>query len=63
MEHHRRRGGESTDLEVCWDSYKIAKRNHYHIGNISLWCDTIRMLRNTGKDIRNAHYVCPKDLN
>ena len=52
----------STDLEICWNSYKIAKRNHYHIGNISLWCDTIRMLRKVGKDIRNAHYICPTDL-
>ena len=63
IDHFRHFMMHSTDLEVCWNSYKIAKRNHYHIGNISLWCDTIRMLRSTGKDIHNAHYVCPTDLN
>ncbi|MBR1387726.1 MAG: PcfJ domain-containing protein, partial [Alloprevotella sp.] len=31
-------------------------------GNISLWCDTNRMLSKVGKDIRNAHYICPTDL-
>lgn len=61
-DHFRYFAMHSTDLEVCWNSYKIALRNHYHIGNISLWCDTIRMLRKVGKDIRNAHYVCPSDL-
>ncbi len=62
IDHFRHFIKHSTDLEVCWNSYKIALRNHYHIGNISLWCDTIRMLHNVGKDIRNAHYVCPTDL-
>lgn len=52
----------SADLEVCWHSYKIALRYRYHIDDIGLWCDTIRMLRNTGRDIHNAHYVCPTDL-
>ena len=61
-EHFRYFAMHSADLETCWNSYKIALRNHYYIGNISLWCDTIRMLRTTGKDIRNAHYVCPTDL-
>ena len=62
IDHFRHFMMHSTDLEVCWNSYKIAKRNHYHIGNISLWCDTIRMLSKVGKDIRNAHYICPTDL-
>jgi DNA-directed RNA polymerase subunit RPC12/RpoP len=52
----------SNELDICWYSYKIALRNHYDISNISMWCDTICMLRKTGKDIRNAHYVCPTDL-
>ena len=28
----------------------------------SIWCDYIDMLRHAGKDIRNAHYVCPANL-
>ena len=62
IDHFRHFMMHSTDLEVCWNSYKISMRNHYHIGNISLWCDTIRMLSKVGKDIRNAHYICPTDL-
>ena len=62
IDHFRHFITHPNDLENCWNSYKIALRNHYYIGNISLWCDTIRMLRNMGKDIRNAHYVCPTDL-
>lgn len=62
IDHFRHFITHPNDLENCWNSYKIALRNHYYIGNISLWCDTIRMLRNMGKDIRNAHYICPTDL-
>lgn len=62
IDHFRHFMMHSTDLEVCWNAYKISMRNHYHIGNISLWCDTIRMLSKVGKDIRNAHYICPTDL-
>lgn len=51
-----------ADLEICWNSYKITLRNHYRISDINTWCDTIRMLRTTGKDIHNARYVCPIDL-
>lgn len=34
----------------------------YHIADISLWTDYIRLLERCGKDIHNAHYVCPLDL-
>ena len=27
-----------------------------------LWCDTVRLLEQCGKDIHNAKYICPKDL-
>ncbi len=62
IEHFRYFAGHPANLDTCWNSYKIAMRNHYRIGNIGIWCDTIRMLVNTGKDIRNAHYICPSYL-
>ncbi len=61
-EHFRYFAMHSANLETCWNSYKIAIRNHYQIEDISLWCDTICMLKDTGKDIRNSYYVCPTDL-
>ncbi len=50
------------DLDMYWNTYKIALRNDYHISDISLWVDYIRSLERCGKDIHNAHYVCPSDL-
>lgn len=53
------------DLEYFWPAIKICIRNNYVIkaGDASTWCDYIKMLQRFGKDIRNKHYVCPKDLN
>lgn len=51
-----------TDLDAYWNTYKIVLRNDYHISDISLWVDYIRSLERCGKDIHNAHYVCPSDL-
>ena len=45
-----------------WDSVKICIRNNYTILDGSIWCDYIDMLRHAGKDICNAHYVCPANL-
>ena len=50
------------DFDFCWTSYKITLRQQYKIVDIQLWADYIRMLSRCGKDIRNAHYVCPADL-
>lgn len=50
------------DFDMYWNTYKIALRNDYHISDISLWVDYIRSLERCGKDIHNAHYVCPSDL-
>ena len=50
------------DLNFCWASYKIVLRNGYHIADIQMWVDYIRMLARNGNDIHNAHYVCPKNL-
>ena len=45
-----------------WASYLIAKRHHYHLNNISMWCDYLRMLQNLGQDIRNPKNICPEDF-
>lgn len=49
-------------LDECWAAYRIAMRNNYHISDIGVWADYINMLVQCGKDIHNAHYVCPADL-
>ena len=49
-------------FDTYWSTYKIVLRNDYHISDISLWVDYIHSLERCGKDIRNAHYVCPSDL-
>ncbi len=43
-----------------WASYLIAKRHHYQINNIGMWCDYLMMLKNLGKDIRNPKNICPQ---
>ena len=55
VEHPRR-------LDECWSAYRIVLRNNYHITDIGIWADYIHMLVACGKDIHNAHYVCPSDL-
>ena len=51
-----------TECRMCWASYKIARRHHYAIESIGMWCDYIKMLRTLKKDVRNPHYICPDDL-
>lgn len=43
-------------------SFNICNRNKYIIKDASMWLDYIDLLRHFGKDLRNAHYVCPKNL-
>lgn len=50
------------DLDFCWPSYKIVLRRNYRITDMGIWVDYLRMLDRCGKDLRNAHYVCPADL-
>lgn len=50
------------DLDKVWNSYKITMRNGYRIPDISLWADLVQALEYCGKDIHNAHYVCPDNL-
>ena len=51
-----------AELDKLWDSYKIAMRNGYCISDISLWADLVQALEYCGRDIHNAHYICPDNL-
>jgi hypothetical protein len=46
-----------------WTSIKICLRNSYIVTDASIWRDYIDLLRFFGKDLHNAKYVCPADLN
>lgn len=52
----------SWRINNYWSEYKIAKRNHYQIKDVGIWCDLIDALRFCNKDTHNAHYICPDDL-
>jgi len=45
-----------------WPSIKICIRNKYIIKDATMWRDYIDLLRYFDKDLRSAHYVCPKNL-
>ena len=49
-------------FDLYWNTYKLVLRNSYQISDMSLWTDYIRLLERCGRDIHNAHYVCPLDL-
>lgn len=46
-----------------WDSVKIVMRNKYMIKDAGIWYDYLDLLRYFKKDLHNAKYVCPKNLN
>ncbi len=50
-------------VHTYWASIKICLRNKYKIKDVKIWFDYLDLLRHFGKDLRNAHYVCPKNLN
>ena len=43
-------------------SFNICNRNHYIIRDVGMWNDYIDLLLYFKKDVRNAKYVCPKNL-
>ena len=51
-----------TEMAKYMPSIRICNRNKYVIKDPGIWCDYIDMLEYFGKDVRNAHYVCPSDL-
>lgn len=60
LKHFAEKPGNMDDY---WPSIRIAIRNGYEIHNAGTWCDYIDLLRFFDKDLRNACYVCPADLN
>lgn len=55
--------GWKTNIDKYWASIRICLRNNYQIEDATLWCDYIDFLSHLGKDLHNAKYVCPEDLN
>jgi len=51
-----------NNISGYWASIKICIRNNYKIKDAHNWRDYIDLLHFFGKDLRNAKYVCPKDL-
>ena len=50
-------------LKDYWPAIKICQRNNYPLDKRTyLWMDYVKELLEDGKDIHNAHYVCPVDL-
>lgn len=45
-----------------WPSIKVCLRNNYKIKDVKIWFDYLELLQYLGKDLHNAHYVCPKNL-
>lgn len=45
-----------------WNSIKICIRNRYIVKDVQLYVDYLDLLYWHKKDLRNAHYVCPKNL-
>ena len=49
-------------IDYRWASIKICLRNKYFIKDAKYYLDYLDLLQYFGKDLRNAHYVCPKNL-
>ncbi len=49
-------------MDMLWPALKICLRNHYLPTDANDYIDYVRQLIRLGKDIHNAHYVCPTDL-
>lgn len=45
-----------------WSSIKICLRNNYKVKEARIYLDYLDLLKHFGKDLKNAHYVCPDDL-
>lgn len=51
-----------SKMEKYWSSIRIVLRSKYAVSDASMWYDTLDLLEYFGKDLNNAHYVCPDDL-
>lgn len=55
-------GSLTGSVNRHWPSIKICLRNKYQIKDPNMYFDYLELLQYFGKDLRNAHYVCPKAL-
>lgn len=62
IEHLRYFLSRARKMDEYWQAYKITLRRGYDIADIALWCDYVDMLKRLGKDIYNAHFICPNSL-
>ena len=51
-----------ADIEVYWNTNKIAKRNGYKFKDVGMWIDYIKMLERMGRDLNSPSLIAPKDL-
>ena len=49
-------------VDRYWPSIRICLRNNYMIKDPSIWIDQMEYLERDGKDLLNAKYVCPDNL-
>jgi len=54
--------GDSYRVENYWPSIKICLRNKYKVKDHRIYIDYLDLLKYFKKDLRNAKYVCPKNL-
>jgi DNA-directed RNA polymerase subunit RPC12/RpoP len=54
--------GNSYRIDTFWSTFKICIRNKYYPKDHVIYLDYLELLKYFKKDIRNAKYVCPKDL-
>lgn len=54
--------GNSYRIQTYWNSIKICLRNRYIVKDSSIWIDYLELLRYFKKDLRNAKFVCPRNL-
>jgi Zn finger protein HypA/HybF involved in hydrogenase expression len=52
-----------TKHHEYWSQIKIVIRNKYKVKDAGIWYDYLDLLRYFNKDLHNAKYVCPKNLN
>lgn len=50
------------NIDDYWPSIKICIRNNYIVRTAETWVDYLEMLKRDGRDLRNAHYVCPANI-
>lgn len=53
---------DSYQITRHWPSIKICLRNKYKVKDAGMWMDYLDLLRYFNRDIRNAKFVCPKNL-